>query len=281
MNTSKGFFKREHIIGFTRVFYTHWVHTIICRPGDPENGIQGIYKEIFAYQQNLSMNLDEAEAKMQAKGLQYEVDDCLRGESSWFEKPLSAKYYAPELIAFSRFAGRKITSINDVEETYIKTSKSHSMVIGNNESEVKKVTGILWATYLNEDEKTIRGFRRRINARNQLIKLGLMVKVAPKVYSTPDKIKRDAIAASIVPGLHEEAGKRVALEVTLYKESCFQSDYGTFYIQQLLDVNNRLFIYKGTSPLGIKEGEKMAIKGTVKHDNYKGTAQTLLQRIKA
>lgn len=137
------------VIGFTNVYYTLWVVTFFAKV------------ENVRYLQNLSVDFGAAQKKaadMLKPGEELEIDLDLKGESGYnFFRPLAAKRYAPELLAFSRFAGRDMRTINPDEEYFFAATKYGI--------EYKKMSGLLWATYLNEDEKTFRGLRRRVIAR--------------------------------------------------------------------------------------------------------------------
>ena len=52
------------------------------------------------------------------------------------------------------------------------------------------------------------------------------------------------------------------------------------YIVEYVDAENRLFKYKGTTPPSISSTEFVTIQAIIKHDNYKGQDETLVQRVK-
>ena len=265
------------VIGFTEVYYTLWIATTFNRT------------ENVRYLQNLSMDFAEAQHKanerMDSNPGRYEsveVDLDLRGESGRnFFRPLAAKRYVPELLAISSYAGTDMHSIDPNKVYKIIEPTERERRYGAT-TEYKKMSGLLWATYLNKDEKTIRGARRRLIARECLTRAGILVKVG-REYLTPDQIKNrevKAIKESGINGHHGIDGKRLELKVrSLGKPFSFDTQYGTTDIVTLIDEENRLFKYMGNSLPEIGE-DYMTIKATVKHDTYKEQAETKLQRIK-
>lgn len=267
------------VIGFTNVYYTLWRVTVFAKV------------ENVRYIQNLSIDFGEAQKKVRdilvndaRMGDDFEIDLSLRGENGYnFFRPLAAKRYAPELLAFSRFAGKDMRKIDPNEEYY-----SHDEAVKNGfrtvrmEPVFKKMSGLLWATYLNKDEATVKGLRRRVIARQQLLKAGILVKIG-REYITPDQVKKRAInaeRAAAINGHHEENGKRISLKVKkLGKAFSFDTQYGTTHVVTLIDENNRLFKYMGAKLPDI-EDEFVEIKATIKHDTYKDQPETKLQRIK-
>jgi hypothetical protein len=201
----------------------------------------------------------------------------LRGDQGhYFFRPLAAKRYEPYLLAFSRFTGIDMRKINANEEYIAGTDYEGNRI-------VKKMAGLLWATYLNKDEKTVRGFRRRLIARECLVNAGMLVKVG-REYLTPDQIKARQVKRlkeSAINGHHEMEGKRIELKVKrLGNYGSFETQYGTTFIITFLDECGRLFKYMGSNRLDIREDDFSLIRGTVKHDIYKEQPETKLQRIK-
>lgn len=260
------------VIGFTEVYYTLWMVTTFQKV------------ENVCYLQNLSIDFGKAQHKV-AEMLatsgraeqDFDIDLGLRGEQGhYFFRPLAAKRYEPYQLAISRFAGSDMRTLNP-SEVYRKEYDSE----GNETT--KKMSGLLWATYLNKDENTIRGLRRRVIARQCLTSAGILVKIG-KEYVTPNEIKKrelKEVRDSAIKGHHEMEGKRLELKVKrLGNYGSFETQYGTTYIITLIDETGRLFKYMGSNRLDISEDDYIVIKGTIKHDTYKEQAETKLQRIK-
>lgn len=268
---------RRLVIGFTNIYYTLWMVTVFSKV------------ENVRYLQNLSIDFAEAQHKANTRHENnpghydcVDIDLDLKGGSGFnFFRPLAAKRYAPELFAFSRFAGQDMRTA-DPNYVYDIVYADARYVDYGATNEEKKVSGILWATYLNTEEKTIRGFRRRLIARECLLKAGILVKVG-REYLTPDQVKDRSVRDIILgaeKGHHDVDGKRVNLTLrSLGKPFSFDGQYGTTYILTLIDESNRLFKYMGGSLPDIGEDFK-SVKATIKHSEYKEQAETKLQRIK-
>ena len=77
-----------------------------------------------------------------------------------------------------------------------------------------------------------------------------------------------------------EPGQRVELDVEVLRIYPCQSDFGTLYIITMVTAERACVVSKSTS-FHTEVGKRLKIKATVKkHDNYKGQAQTQVQRIK-
>lgn len=260
-----------YVIGFTNVYYTLWQVT------------RGKTGEHCYYLQNLSMDFGQAQQKA-AKYGSVEIDLDLRGdEGKSFYRPLKPAAYAPDCFCFSMLAGVKM---RDCDPNEVYKVQSVKVVIGYQstfERVEKKVSGLLWATYLNKAENTIRGLRRRLIARECLVNGGLLIKVGRK-YLTPDQIKRQDVQSMIenaLNGHHEVDGKRVSMKVQQVGGiKSFEGLYGTTYLTTFIDDQGRLFKYMGSKNIELPEGEFTEIKATIKHDNYKEQLETKLQRIK-
>lgn len=259
---------KRYVIGFTNVYYTLWIVSTFAT-------VENVF-----YLQNLSIDFGKAQSRLVelTGATDFEVDLDLRGTDGWnFFRPLAVKRYAPNLLSFSRFAGTDMYTINP-DETYMS-----SMGAYNREPEYKKMSGLLWATYLNTDEKTVRGLRRRVIARSCLVAHGLLIKVGKK-YLTPDQIKRDTdkeLMNNATSGNHFNDGERVTITIKkIGKTFSFDTQYGTTYVMTFIDENNRLFKYMGSTQPEISTDAFTPIKATVKHSIYKEQPETKLQRIK-
>jgi hypothetical protein len=79
-----------------------------------------------------------------------------------------------------------------------------------------------------------------------------------------------------------EVGKRIELNLTVDKRIGFDTDYGHSVMLIMSDVDGRQFKTVSSGDFGSAQvGDKVKIKGTIKkHDDYKGTKQTVLTRVK-
>lgn len=259
------------IIGFTEVYYTLWLASTFSKV------------EHVRYLQNLSTDFAVAQQKVAEKiykrpdlyGNDFDIELDLRGESSWFIRTLAPKRYESNQLSISRFAGKDMRSINPNEQ-YFSHADKYGVVY-------KNMSGLLWATYLNEEEKTFKGLRRRVIARECLVTAGILIKIG-KEYLTPAQIKNNAdkeLKASATNGHHFADGFRCELKIKrIGNYGSFDTQYGTNYIFTLIDENGLLFKYVGANRLEIGEDEFISVKATIKHSNYKGVEETKLQRIK-
>lgn len=80
-----------------------------------------------------------------------------------------------------------------------------------------------------------------------------------------------------------EIGKRRSFSATYAGASSYDNAYGTVYIGRF-DTPEGLLVYKGSSPFWSTElqpGAEIEFVATIKdHDDYRGTKQTLVQRVK-
>lgn len=74
--------------------------------------------------------------------------------------------------------------------------------------------------------------------------------------------------------------QKVELSLTFLFEASFETFYGITTVQTFKDTENRLFKYRGKSPLDFIEGETYNVSATIKHAEYNQVAETHLQRIK-
>jgi hypothetical protein len=79
-----------------------------------------------------------------------------------------------------------------------------------------------------------------------------------------------------------EVGKRIELEVTVDKRIGFDTNYGHSVMVIMSDVDGRQVKTTSTGCFSsVQVGDKVKIKGTIKkHDEYRGTKQTVLTRVK-
>lgn len=77
-------------------------------------------------------------------------------------------------------------------------------------------------------------------------------------------------------------GKRQDFEATFAGSNAFDTAYGTMWVARF-DTPAGVLVYKGGTPFWpstIKPGDRMKFKATIKeHDDYKGTKQTIIQRV--
>ena len=77
-----------------------------------------------------------------------------------------------------------------------------------------------------------------------------------------------------------EVGKRQVFEVTVLRCIPFEGFYGRIYFTTMVDKESGACILSKSGSFAANEGEELKFKATVKeHSDYKGQAQTVVQRI--
>lgn len=161
----------------------------------------------------------------------------------------------------------------------------------------------LWSLYLSSDFGI---GRSKVYARRRLVELGLLVPyktsksievkrydyelnqevptgeviVIRQSYCSPKYAAKLEDAKSLVKGHFLESGKRVKLHIKKVKSFNFSTQYGTCFVVEYVDADNRVFKYKGSNPPQISTEDFDEVQATIKHGEYKGQAETQIQRIK-
>jgi|APGre2960657373_1045057.scaffolds.fasta_scaffold20245_1 hypothetical protein len=174
--------------------------------------------------------------------------------------------------------------------------------VGNKIMECNEVK-FLWSLYLSN--YTGIG-RNKVYARKRLVELGLLVPyktsrtidvmrydhnlsqeiptgeviVIRSSYSSPKYIAKIEAAKSLVRGHFYDDAKRIKLNIKEIKSFNFSTQYGTCYIVEYVDADNRVFKYKGSNPPSISKEDFDTVQATIKHGEYKGQLETTIQRIK-
>lgn len=150
--------------------------------------------------------------------------------------------------------------------------------------------------------------RSRVLARRRLIELGKLVRfdnyidydhryyaesdsiitcVVKRSYCHPwekEKIERERsreIQIKQSKYLHNE-GDKVEINIKEVARTGFDGAYGYTHIITYLSDNGDTYIYKGGSPFQNIEdsGKQVKVRATIKHSDYRGMKQTLIQRVK-
>jgi hypothetical protein len=95
-------------------------------------------------------------------------------------------------------------------------------------------------------------------------------------YARMETKRREPKAPSVHVGAVGETG---VWKLTLVRHSSFDSEYGTLHIYSMRDEAGNIFVWKTGTGGEMTQGETYLVAGTVKkHDDYKGTKQTVLTR---
>ncbi len=161
----------------------------------------------------------------------------------------------------------------------------------------------LWALYLKDWHGTARS---KVYARRRLVELGLLVPyktsrsievergkavndtwvpyfetiVIRSSYSSPSYVAKLEAAKSLVRGHFYNEGDKVVLKVKKIGSFSFDTKFGTCFVVEYKDAENRVFKYKGSTPPYFEQHDDFTtIKATIKHGEYKGQNESLIQRI--
>ncbi|AGF91635.1 hypothetical protein Phi47:1_gp35 [Cellulophaga phage phi47:1] len=251
--------EKKYVIGFATVYYTLWN---ITKSENYEwfNGKSHLVSVTtnFNYMQNLSMNEDEAVDKIKSKfNLENVfVDDDLRGETRSFKrlKKIALPY---QVFPFGLYKGSEIMLCESSWQL-------------NRVYQEEGADG-------GADESQMHIKRRRVLARKRLIELGELFKTKDGYLSKREIDHRIKVESSSF--LHEDKEK-VILSLKTVHATGFESQYGYVHIRSYISDNGNGYVYKGTTPPGISDNEFTKVKATIKHNEYKGLKQTLIQRVK-
>lgn len=142
----------------------------------------------------------------------------------------------------------------------------------------------LWSLYLTVE---IGIGRNRVYARRRLIELGLLVRYCNggmyyrnRNYCTPAQAAQLELQKNNIKGHFLENGSRVKLMLKQVSSFSFDTQFGTCFVVEYKDAENRVFKYKGNTPPYFENKDCFTtINATIKHSNYKGQDETLIQRI--
>lgn len=260
-------------IGFTSVYYTLWSVKIWTR-----YGANGSAYEVtsYAYLQNLSMDLEAAKDKINkmSNGL-YDIDLTLRGEwGTRYDRERMIKDMDIFRFSFGKLQGQDIREATDVWQL------ERAM---NQEPNIKRrvyarrrmidLGELVRRNWLETVSKAVGGDNWDMdNMENNFIKVcrKWMPKRLAKYYTeVADRM-----------GHFFEDGKRIEMQVKQIRSKYIDTAYGTMWIITYETSEGQVVTYKGSTLPNISKTEFTTIKATVKHDEYKGTKQTLIQRIK-
>jgi len=161
----------------------------------------------------------------------------------------------------------------------------------------------LWSLYLSSNFGI---GRSKVYARRRLVELGLLVPyktsnnievmrydnesyqevptgeviVVRQSYCSPKYAAKLEAAKSMVRGHFYNDGDKVVLKVKKIGSFSFDTKFGKCFVIEYKDAENRVFKYKGSTPPYFEQHDDFTtIKATIKHGEYKGQNESLIQRI--
>ncbi len=250
-------------LGFTSTYYTLW------QVSEPyQYWVDARHFEMRQdcnYLQNLSMNKYAAIAKIAQMG-EYVIDLQMRG-SHTFSRTLSAgNTYEVYEFSFGSCAGMDIRVCENVWQLQRAMESEHNI-------------------------------RTRAIAKRRLIDLGELVRYTwfesslndteigashtKRLYTNASHIASIEAAKNAPVSAHYFAqGEKVEIEVKEIGYFSFETPYGRTSVCTYKTPDNRMFKYIGSTPPDVSKDEFVKVKATIKHDNYNGTDETKLQRVK-
>jgi hypothetical protein len=257
-------------------------------------GFSGTYYCLWSWRTEHSYSMTGSGAWV--KGAEYKKHDYIKRISTDLNK---VKELYPELPIDENLHGQKWEFSE--RQAYQKVILAHDVFPYGFKGQGEKIMEcsepkLLWTLYLaNNNELTSDLARSQVYARKRLAELGLLVRyntsktfvlesgeiiVTRKNYCSPQFAAKLEASKSIVRGHFYQMGEKVKIAVKEVKSFSFETQFGMCYIVEYVDAENRFFKYKGTTPPSISSTEFVNIQATIKHDNYKGQDETLVQRVK-
>lgn len=263
-------------IGFATKFYTLWDYTVEKVYFTDCNGKHHLsgHRHVYHYIKNISQNLD----KVKEMYPDIEPNHELFGRNSYWEKTETIDFTDTQF-PYGNYRGTEIMECNDTFQLRRCLEDQHKV-----------------------------GARRRVLARRRLIELGELVRyhhlkvitsnyngydegrpiiscVAVRKYATPrdvenfEKIKAEELRKAQTVFLHQD-GEKVELDLKLVDRFSFPTQFGLCFIATYKDKADNVYKYKGSSPPNIENDDFYHVKCTIKHNDYRGEKQTLIQRVK-
>jgi hypothetical protein len=234
-------------IGFQEQYYTLWE---VSEVYIVKTGAYSYYeKQDITYIKNLSKDKDEAIKKVFDEfGVYVSIDFSLKGINNT-SKIKEFFTFNDNQFTFGKLKGEEINKCNDIYQI-----------------------NRAWQSEKNENTKII--------AFNRLIELGYLIEFRGE-YKTQGEI--DSILeyeAKPITDFFFSDKEKVKIELELFNQFNFQTQFGTSYIQEFKDTENRLFKYIGRNPIDTKLNKKELISFTVKHNEYNNKKETHIIRAK-
>lgn len=256
-------------------------------------GFSGTYYCLWSYRNEASYSMTGSGAWVSSGG--YTKYDYIKRISTDLEK---VKQLYPQLTIDESIHGQKWEFDSQATQRVILAPDVFPYGFKGNGEKIMECEDpkMLWALYLNNNfELSTDLARSQVYARRRLAELGLLVRyntsktivlesgeliITRKNYCSPQFAAKLELSKSMNKGHFYQMGEKVKITVKELSSFSFETQYGNCYIVEFVDTENRVFKYKGTTPPSTSQTEFMTIQATIKHDNYKGQDETLIQRVK-
>ena len=268
----------KKLIGFAEKFYTLWDYSTAenwSTTSDGKHYLTSVTHQ-YNYIKNISFDLDKV------KTLYPDVEICaeLRGVTRSWDKSEKIDYpsaYFP----FGKLVGNLISECNDVwqlNRTYLSGDARRKVLARKRLIELGELVRFDWvenvqisATYGVKVDGGFTDIFENADVKRKYITLAN--------YEYEMRKKATEIENSKSVYLHNE-GDKVTVTIQKISQFSFETQYGFCYIVTYNTENGDVYYYKGSSPMEMENDTFYTVKGTVKHNEYNGVKQTLLQRLK-
>lgn len=281
----------SHVIGFTNKFYTLWEHTEteIYTEHNGKQFLTGI-KHQYYYIKNISFDFEVAKKR----NPNCTFEEGLRGKTTeWsYNQPIE---YPVDVFPFGKLVGEPITLSNDVWQltrTFQSDKNIKRRAIARRRlielGELVKYTTYETIQLRCECDTLLNGATPadwgKYNTsmlsvgREEIVYGTNIVRHNYVTVAEYDRIKGFE-AKQAIPFLHTD-GEKITTEIKLVYSTGYDGNYGHVSIDTYTSKDGNTYIYKDGSAPNISKEEFVKVTATVKHNEYNGIKQTLLQRIK-
>lgn len=238
-------------ISFAEKYYTLWEkQTIITKTSIMVNA---------HFIKNLSMDFETAKSKLSGKI--FEVDLSLTGRRISTYKTIESETPVTQF-SFGQLKGEEILSCDNIwflKRAYNQETKQETKDLAK-----KRLILLGYQEFIYPD--------------------GLKEMLLPdEILSIQKELKEKEKIESLTKDHFFIQGEKVTLEkITVYNFFSFPSNFGTQFVIEMFDSNNRYFKYLGSNPPDfLRVGkENISLKATIKHSEYNNNKETILTRIK-
>jgi len=224
------------VMGKASQYWTLW---IVEEPFEQNSWYGSQMMQYFNYQQNLSMEKDSALEKMKERfGDDFRIDETLNSGRSYSNAVGSIKY-KDDIYLFGRYKGQKFDVVNDhnYEKWYYGqvsgTEKDSEVLKKRLSNELVEFDGeFIWLDDL--EDKVMKLYEENFHVRGHIGKEG------------------------------QEYTNWVRLRGVRY----INTSFGGMTVYELVDKDGNLIFYKGSKDLDVEKGERIKLKGKIKHEEY-------------
>jgi len=268
------------VVGFASQYYTLWN----VSENKQYSNINGKYYHVgtnfvYTYMKNLSKDENEALKKV-SKQYSLNIDSIMVDEGLRGVTTRSFEKYIKILMPYTVFCvGRiKWLEISQSEDIWqLVQVYSGERAIGG-----------------YDEHNTSIPLRRKVLARRRLIELGELIRFDHTVKQWDDNFEQEVeVSKKYISKwdysqmkkaensyyLHTDK-ERVELCIKEVKRTGYDTAYGFMSIVTFENEIGENYIYKGSNPPNLEEESFTKVKATIKHEEYKGIKQTLIQRVK-